>query len=220
LSAAASLLLLGAGSGGPVCSVATQLGAWVSGFESDQELAAVAVDRIAHKNLARRVQIETWDLKEPNFRKHFYHHGLMLEAMHGSQPERTLTAIRDALKPGGQLMMVEMVADSPLDPSNPVVAAWARLERRDPRSLPRQETITRILRRLGFDVRLAEDVTQRQIQHALAGWRHAVREMERDRPSRRQAMRYVQEAELWLLRVRLLQPGMLRLVRWHGIGSG
>jgi hypothetical protein len=73
---------------------------------------------------------------------------------------------------------------------------------------------------LGFDVRLAEDVTQRQIQHALSGWRQAVREMERNRPSRRQAMRYVQEAELWLLRVRLLQPGMLRLVRWHGIGSG
>ena len=59
LSAAASLLLLGAGSGGPACSVATLLGAWVSGFEADPDLAAVAVDRIARRNLTKRAQIET-----------------------------------------------------------------------------------------------------------------------------------------------------------------
>jgi cyclopropane fatty-acyl-phospholipid synthase-like methyltransferase len=220
LSAAASLLLLGAGSGGAACSVATQLGAWVSGFESDPDLAAAAVDRIAHKNLTKRAQIETWDLNEPHFRKHFYHHGLALEALRGGQPEPTLSAIANALKPGGQLMMVELIADAPLDPSNPVVAAWARLERRDPRALPKQETITRILGRLGFDVRVAEDVSQRQIHQVLAGWRNAVREMEDTRPTRRQAMRYIQEAELWMLRVRLFQPGWLRLVRWHAIGGG
>jgi cyclopropane fatty-acyl-phospholipid synthase-like methyltransferase len=220
LSAAASLLLLGAGSGGAACSVATQLGAWVSGFESDPDLAAAAVDRIAHRNLTKRAQIETWDLNEPHFRSHFYHHGLALEALRGGRPEPTLSAIANALKPGGQLMMVELIADAPLDPSNPVVAAWARLERRDPRALPKQETITRILGRLGFDVRVAEDVSQRQIHQVLAGWRNAVREMEDTRPTRRQAMRYIQEAELWMLRVRLFQPGWLRLVRWHAIGGG
>jgi hypothetical protein len=86
--------------------------------------------------------------------------------------------------------------------------------------LPKQETITRILGRLGFDVRVAEDVSQRQIHQVLAGWRNAVREMEDTRPTRRQAMRYIQEAELWMLRVRLFQPGWLRLVRWHAIGGG
>lgn len=220
LTAAASLLLLGAGSGGAPCSVATQLGAWVSGFESDPNLAAVAIDRIARRNLSKRAQIETWNPAQPSFRQHFYHHGLALEALHGGQPERTLSAIASALKPGGQLMMVELVADSPLDQSNPIVATWARLERRDPGALPKQDTITRILGRLGYDVRVAEDVSQRHIQHALSGWRAAVREMEDNHPSRRRMMRYVQEAELWLVRLRLFQPGWLRLVRWHAIGGG
>ncbi|MGD0434561.1 MAG: methyltransferase domain-containing protein [Acetobacteraceae bacterium] len=220
LTAAASLLLLGAGSGGPACSVATQLGAWVSGFEADPNLAAVAIDRIARRNLSKRAQIETWNPTQPTFRQHFYHHGLALEALHGGQPERTLAAIASALKPGGQLMMVELVADSPLDQSNPVVATWARLERRDPGALPKQDTITRILGRLGFDVRVVEDVSQRHIQHALSGWRAEVREMEDNHPSRRRIMRYVQEAELWLVRLRLFQPGWLRLVRWHAIGGG
>jgi cyclopropane fatty-acyl-phospholipid synthase-like methyltransferase len=220
LSAASSLLLLGAGGGGPACSVATQLGAWVSGFETDPKLVAAAVDRVAHANLTKRAQIEVWNPNEPNFREHFYHHGLALEPLHGSNPERTLSAIAMALKPSGHLMMIEIVADKPLDPTNAIVATWARLERRDPAAVPTERAITRVLRRLHFDVRVTEDVSERHVQQAMAGWRTAVRIMENAPPTRRAAMCCVEEAELWLLRVRLFQTGLLRLVRWHAIGGG
>jgi cyclopropane fatty-acyl-phospholipid synthase-like methyltransferase len=220
LSKASSLLLIGAGTGGPACSLAVQFGVWVSGFEADPNLVAAAVDRIARRNLTKRAQIEAWNPAEPHFRAHFYHHCLALEPLHGSQPERTLAAIAQALKPGGHLMMVELVADSPLDSTSPVVAAWGHLERRDPGALPTEVAITRTLGRLGFDVRVAEDVSDRQTRHALSGWRTTVQVMEDVRPTRRQAMRCVQEAELWMLRLRLLQTGRLRLVRWHAIGGG
>jgi cyclopropane fatty-acyl-phospholipid synthase-like methyltransferase len=220
LSKASSLLLIGAGAGGPACSLAVQLGVWVSGFEADSNLVAAAVDRIARRNLTRRAQTEVWNPAEPHFREHFYHHGLLLEALHGSKPEPTLAAIAKALKPSGHLMMLEVVADKPLDPANPIVAAWAHLERRDPRALPTETAITRILGRLGFDVRVAEDVSDRHIHQALMGWRSTVRTMEDTRPTRRQAMRCVQEAELWMLRLRLLRTGKLRLMRWHAIGGG
>lgn len=220
LSAASSLLLIGAGGGGPACSVATKLGAWVSGFESDPGLAACAIDRIAHRNLTKRAQIETWDPEEPNFRPHFYHHGLALQPLNGSQPERTLAAIAGALKPNGHLMMTEIVANAPLDQSDRTVAAWARLERRDPKLLPSEVQITRILGRLGFDVRVVEDVSERYMHQAMMGWRTVVRAMDGVRPTRREAMRNIQEAELWMIRLRLFQRGSLRLVRWHGIGGG
>lgn len=220
LSKASSLLLIGAGGGGPACSLATQFGVWVSGFEADPNLVTAAIDRIARRNLTKHAQIEIWNPVKPKFREHFYHHGLALEPLHGSQPERTLSAISIALKPGGHLMMVELIADSPLDPTNPVVAAWARLERRDPAALPTEVGITRILGRLGFDVRVAEDVSDRHTHQALAGWRTSVRAMENVPPTRREAMRCVQEAELWMLRLRLIQIGWLRLVRWHAIGGG
>ena len=116
--------------------------------------------------------------------------------------------------------MLEVVANTPLDPTNPIVAAWARLERRDPKSLPTEVAITRILGRLGFDVRVVEDVSQRYIHQAMMGWRTVVRTMDEVRPTRREAMRSVQEAELWMVRLRLFQRGSLRLVRWHGIGKG
>jgi hypothetical protein len=161
-----------------------------------------------------------WDPNKPVFRPHFYHHGLGLEALRGSRPEVTLDAIAMALKPSGHLMMIEVIADKPLDPAHPIAAAWARLERRDPRGVPSEVAITRALRRLRFDVRVVEDISQRHIQQAMAGWRTTVRTMEDVRPSRREAMRSVEEAELWLSRLRLFQAGKLRLVRFHAIGGG
>jgi SAM-dependent methyltransferase len=220
LSKASSLLLLGAGSGGAACSLAIHLGVWVSGFEDDPDLLATAVDRVARRNLTKHAQTEMWNPAEPKFREGFYHHGLALEALHGSQPERVLSAVARALKPSGHLAMTELIADTPLDPGNPVVAAWAHLERRNPKALPTEVTITRILGRLGFDVRVCEDLSERHVSHALAGWRSLVRVMEDAPPTRREAMSSVQEAELWLLRLRLFEIGSLRLVRWHAIGGG
>ena len=220
LSKASSLLLLGAGSGGAACSLAIHLGVWVSGFEADPDLLATAVDRVTRRNLTRHAQTETWNPDEPKFRDGFYHHGLALEALHGSQPERVLSAVARSLKPSGHLAMTELIADTPLDPANPVVAAWAHLERRNPKALPTEVTITRILGRLGFDVRVCEDLSERHVSHAMAGWRSLVRVMEDAPPTRREAMSSVQEAELWLLRLRLFEIGSLRLVRWHAIGGG
>jgi cyclopropane fatty-acyl-phospholipid synthase-like methyltransferase len=220
LTKASSLLLLGAGAGGPACSLAINFGVWVSGFEEDTDLVATAIDRVARRNLTKHAQTELWDPTEPKFRDGFYHHGMALEALHGGQPERVLSAVARALKPSGHVVITELVADTPLDPGNPVVAGWAHLERRNPKALPTETTITRILGRLGFDVRVCEDISERHVSHAMAGWRSLVRLMEDAPPTRREAMSSVQEAELWLLRLRLFEIGSLRLVRWHAIGGG
>jgi SAM-dependent methyltransferase len=217
LSAASTLLLLGAGGGGPARTVASKLGAWVSAFEADRDLAAAATDLISRTKLGRRSQIDTWDPSDPDFAVHYYHHGLAFEPLRGHQPELVLSAIAMALKPGGQLTLVELVADTPLPSEDPEVAHWARLEHRWPESLPTETAITRVLGRLGFDVRIAEDISSRHIQQALMGWRRMVRGMEMERPPMRQTALLVEEAELWLLRLKLFRAKQLRLVRWHAI---
>jgi hypothetical protein len=80
--------------------------------------------------------------------------------------------------------------------------------------------ITRVLGRLGFDVRIVEDISRRHMQQLVAGWRTAVRAMEDTRPTMHELGLVVREAELWLARFRLLRAGRLRLVRWHAIGRG
>jgi len=84
--------------------------------------------------------------------------------------------------------------------------------------LPTEREITRSLSRLGFHVRAAEDITARHVHLCLLGWRVLVRELKRDNLPLSHAYWMVREAELWLNRVKLMQQGKLRLVRWHALG--
>ena len=219
LSAATSLLLLGVGSGGPPCCVASNLGAWVTGYESDPTLLHAAIERSLRSGLGRRAQIEAWDPESPNFGRGYFHHGLALEPLRDGPLEPTLAALAQGLKPGGHLVMLETVADTPPNPADPAVASWQRLDGRPLDRLPTELTITRALGRLGFDVRIVEDISRRHIQQTVTGWRDAVRGMQEAKPTQREAAQLIREAELWLLRIRLFRSHILRLVRWHAIGK-
>jgi SAM-dependent methyltransferase len=219
LSAATSLLLLGAGSGGPPCAIAGSLGVWVTGYETDPDLLAAATERSLRAGLARRAQVAPWDPHVPQFERGYFHHALALEPLREAKLEPALAALADALKPGGHLVLLETVADTPLDPADPLVAAWQRLDRHPLERLPSEVAVTRALARLGFDVRIVEDLSRAHIRQAVTGWREAVRMMEQAKPTHREAAMLVQEAELWLLRMRLFQNHTLRLLRWHAIGQ-
>jgi len=216
LSEAASLLLLGAASGGPLRCLVTELGVWVTAFEANARLVELANERCARAGLGRRAQVKAWDTHAPKFTSHYFHHGLALESLRDAAPEPTLSAVAQALKPGGQLVMVETVADLPLDPADRMVANWARLEHRGT-DVPGELAITRVLGQLGFDVRIAEDITRRHLHQAIDGWRDAVQRLRDEKPTLRQTALLVSEAELWVRRFKLMRAGKLRVVRWHAI---
>jgi hypothetical protein len=121
-----------------------------------------------------------------------------------------------ALRQGGELMMVELVADQPLDPLDDAVVAWCQLEGRPP-VVPSQRAVTAALGRLGFDVRVTEDISLRHMQQALHGWHDVIRSMREKKPSHAVAMVVVREAELWLRRLSLMRAQRIRLVRWDAI---
>lgn len=216
LSKASSLLLIGVGAGGPAWSVANTFGAWVSGFEADPTLAMLASERRARSGLGKRVEIKTWDPREPSFSGRSYHHAMALEALRGAQIGAVLVSIFRALSPGSQLVMIDLVADTPLDPHDAAVAAWCALDER-PATIPSERAITSALGRLGFDVRVAEDISLRHMQQALRGWHQLLRGMQANKPSPAIARAIVQEAELWLRRMSLMRVHKIRLVRWHAI---
>jgi hypothetical protein len=215
LPLASTLLLLGTGAGGPACALAGKLGLTVAGFEADAGLVDTAAELINRRKLFRQARVEFWNPAEPELGKHAFHHGLAIEPLCGHRPEPVLAAVSQALKPSGQLTLVELVADTLLDPGDPEVADWARLERRHPDTLPTEVSISRVLGRLGFEFRSTEDITQRHMQQAIIGWRRLVRGMEEDGVSAWSSEVLVREAELWTSRLRLFRDGRLRLVRWH-----
>jgi SAM-dependent methyltransferase len=217
LSAASSLLLIG--SGGAPRRVAAEFGVWVTGYEANARLLEVANERSRRAGLGRRAQVEPWDPQAPKFPPRYFHHGMTIEALRLARPQPLLAAASLALKPGGQLVLLETVSDLPLEAADPTVATWLRLDHRAA-GVPSELAITEALGRLGFDVRIVEDVSRRDMLNAMEGWRVAVEGMAGARPALRQVAVVVREAELWLARVRLMRAGRLRLVRWDAIARG
>jgi hypothetical protein len=65
-----------------------------------------------------------------------------------------------------------------------------------------------------------EDMSDRHITQTLGGWRDAVKTLaEGPRPGTHTAAAFVTEAELWLLRIRLMRRLGVRLMRWHAIAG-
>jgi cyclopropane fatty-acyl-phospholipid synthase-like methyltransferase len=221
LSAASSLLLLGAGAGGPPRTLATDLNVWVTCLERDASLRELAARRIqrAGAPIAKRATVGAWDPASPDFKENAYHHALALEACGTAPPEPILAALAQAIRPSGQLVLVELVADQPLDAADSDISAWCALEHRPPH-LPATGSITSALSSLGFDIRVIEDQSQRHAALAMRGWMHRLRLMRGRKPAPADALNLVIEAELWLRRIRLLQEERIRLIRWHAFAHG
>jgi SAM-dependent methyltransferase len=219
LSAASSLLLVGAGTGGPPRHITAELGVWVTGYEANPRLVALANERSQRAGLGRRAQVESWDPQRPKFPASYFHHGMAIEPLRGEPPGPLLDAVARALKPGGQFVLEEIVADRALKAAETMVETWARLGHRAP-TVPSELAITDALAQLGFDIRIVEDVSRRQMRQALLGWRAIVQTMRQVHPGTRQVSLVVREAELWLARIRLMRAQQLRLVRWHAISAG
>jgi hypothetical protein len=220
LSSSVTLLLLGGGLGGPAVSIGSGFGAWIASFESDAELRAIASGRRPLLDPQNRITIGAWDRDAPEFRPRSANHALALEALRGTPPARLIESLAAALRPNGQIVLTDLVCEDPPDDSDREFAAWCRLDGRLP-ALPRPATVTETLQRLGFDVRVVEDMSDRHITQTLGGWREAVRTMAAGpRPAPAAAGAFVTEAELWLLRIRLMRRLGVRLVRWHAIGGG
>ncbi len=221
LSSSVTLLLLGGGLGGPAQAIADNLGAWIASFESDPELRAIATRRAAQGGGAKpRITVSAWDQARPAFRPRSARHALLLEALRGTPPAPLLENLSAALMPDSQIVITDLVSETPPSDQDREFAAWCRLENRLP-ALPRTSDVTAALQRLRYEVRVTEDLSDRHITQTLAGWRDAVHAMAASsRPAAHTAAAFVTEAELWLLRIRLMRRLGVRLMRWHAIRQG
>ncbi len=217
LSAASRLLVLGCGPGGAVCSIAGRLGVCVSGFDADPDLVVAGTALCAGSGLGERAQVSLWDPEQPDFPRRYYHHALGLEPMRAASAETVLAGISLGLRPNGQLALLEIICAERTAGATAELALWMQLEGRIAPP-PTEAAISRALGRLGFEIRVAEDVSQQHTNCVVRGWREIVRTLEEKRPEPAAAARLLREGEFWLHRGRLLRSGRLRLIRWHAIG--
>ncbi|MEO3472273.1 hypothetical protein AAFN86_10430 [Roseomonas sp. CAU 1739] len=206
LTPAHTVLLAGLGARAAGGVVAGARGCFVSAHEVD--LVPAPPGRRA---LSRRVTAATLSPGAPSFRAAYHQHALLLEPFRaGGAPERLLRATAAALRDGGEVVLLDLVASG-----RDADARWLAAEARQ--SPPPEAAMPEALEKAGFRIHVVEDAGARQQRAVMLGWitlLEALR-MEPARPTPQAAAALVAEAEAWLLRLRLLRDGRLRLLRWH-----
>lgn len=215
LSPATTLLLVGRDAGGAAATIITQRGAWVAAHQHDPLVATRMAPRL--RPLGRRAAILPWNPAAPAFRVNYHHHALALEPLAGGgEMPALLAALAAGLKPNAQLVVLELVAGEHAALPNAPMDRWLTLEGR-PDPPPKRAAVEAAIQAAGFQLHVAEDAAPRQCAAITEAWARMLGEMRRtkERPSRSSALAMITEAELWLLRHRLLTAGDIGLMRWH-----
>ena len=214
LSPATTLLLAGRDAGGAAGTIIRRCGAWVAAHQHDPVLAEQMAHRL--RPFGRRATVLPWDPEAPLFRAGYHHHALVLEPLAaGGSIDLLAPALAAALKPAAQLVVLDVVrGDGPA--SRPGLDRWLALEgRTGPPPEPR--AVEGALQAAGFQIHVAEDAAPRQCAAVIECWARLTGELRAAGADqlRNAAAGLIAEAELWLLRHRLLGTGAIGLRRWH-----
>ncbi|MBR0644156.1 hypothetical protein [Plastoroseomonas hellenica] len=216
LSPATTLLLVGRGATAAGNIVAEARGAWVAAHDTEAEPTPPPPPAIGRREPPQRVEAAKWTPIAPSFRPGRQNHALLLEPFRdGAAPPRLLPAVAAALRPGAQIVLFDLVArdGAAIDPGH---SRWLRMERRG--SPPSERAAVAAFSAAGFQTHVVQDEGAAHAAAVLQAWTRLLRVLSESpsRPTRLQAAALVAEAEAWLLRLRLIESGALRLLRWHG----
>ena len=211
------LLLLGVGSGAAALAIQRNTQTWLTALESDPHLLAAARALVTAARLGKRVVVDAWDPVQPKFTPAGHKNCLAIEPMRQAGCGTILPALIGAIGPGGNLIVTDIASMEPMPPGDPLITRWAALEHRKINTIPTPQAVAAVLQAHRMDLRIAEDISQRHIDQVMLGWRELVAAMAENKPPPDEAAYVVSEAELWLLRRKLIETGRLRMMRWHAI---
>jgi len=213
-NASTRLLDVAAGLGGAARAIAARSGAYVSALERDPDLArrgrALSIAAGRHKQVpVGHMDPETLELRAGAF------DGILgREASHlVRDKERFMRVLILGLRPRGQLLLTEFVAEPALA-ARPELAAWAALQPRDP-SLWTLRQYSDCFLGLGVELRVPDDISAAYKSQIVEGWVRLLRTIDLRSLPRGHRLAVVAEAERWTPTVAALDSGALRMYRFH-----
>ena len=208
-----TVIELGSGLGGLARVVATETGAYVTGFEPDAILAKMGMDISTKHGLSRKAAIKQAEVTVIDVRPKSVDAILAKEAMFTVVDKPTLFgAIRKALKPGGQLMLSDFMLAG--EAPGAAVEAWGAKEPQPPHmlSVPAMRTA---LEELGLQVSITEDVTAEYRSAAISAFANLAERMTSGEIGERMCPWAICEGELWSRRLAVLASGEVKLIRLY-----
>lgn len=200
-----------AGLGAMTRAMASRLGLWMTSYESDPLLVARANAIADSLDLEKRASLKCQTLDKVEMRERGVDAVLAREGLYLWPDKATLFAkVRKALRPNGCFSFIDYFGE--VTPGNRIMEAWAGTEPKPPHLLT-IEAAKALLQKLGFEVRVTEDLTQTYkstVLHDFARYADEVKEHKIPIEQREWA---INEGEHWAIRVAAMESGGLKVFR-------
>jgi hypothetical protein len=114
-----------------------------------------------------------------------------------------------------------LLTDYVIDPAagdSAALALWAAQQRPRP-SLWTVRQYTDCLTGLGFDIRITEDITDRQRRLIIGGWDRLLHNVDLKHLPKQHVRAVIDEAEIWVHAMAALESGALKLYRFYALAG-
>ncbi|HSR73113.1 MAG TPA: methyltransferase domain-containing protein [Kiloniellales bacterium] len=219
LNPAMSVLDLGAGLGGATRAMAEHFGVWVTGLESDPQLAEAGMALSVKHGLAKKAPIETFDPAAIDLEGKTFDCVFSKEYFYAvADKEALLRSLAGLMKAKGQLLFTDYMLARP-GLHSPEIERWTAHEPVEPHLWALDE-YRDALGRMNFDVRVIEDITEAFHAAVTRGWAEFIARQEKTRPSESTTRALVDEVEIWTRRLQAIDAGDLKVCRLYGSKKG
>jgi len=215
LSEKKSLLQLGAGLGGIGRKMVEETGVWVTGLEADEELAGLGKDQTKMAGMQKRAPVTLANFEAVKLKENSFNTVISLESLYRvKDKEQLYTAMADALRVDGELLMTDFVLASDARGGD-VVAQWGAREATPPH-LWKAETIQAFLKTLNMDVRPFEDITARYRAGIFSGFFRYLSNV--TKPELLEVSGdLIAECEYWAKQLSAIDSGDLKVFKFNAI---
>ena len=207
---------LGAGLGGGARAVAERYKVWIKGMEPDPEYAAAAMQLSIKAGMKSRAPVIAYDIEKLALPQHRCNCIYAMETFHRAKNKRALfAAVANGISDKGQVLFTDLVLRKPRTVT-PEIKAWMEAETFASHPWSGDETAS-MLKELDFDTRIDEDMTAKYRRLGLKGWKECLERLAGKRPPRAMLLQLLDDAELWVRRLRALDGGALQIRRYHAL---
>ena len=207
-----SVVQLGSGLGGMLQTLATEIGAWATGYEANPELAAAATLRAEQAKLGKQAKTICRALHEIE-RKPRVDCIFAKEAFYLIDDKAGLfRAVDETLKPKGTFAFTDYVLPS-AGYDSPLLSAWRRMERETPHLLD-AESWSGMLSAKGYALSMSKDVTKEYMRDMVRDFEAFARRLKETGLDRTLKKWILAETERWLIRFACMERGEIKVYRF------
>ncbi len=216
LSPELSMLVIGAGLGGPARTLSEHFGVWITAYEESEALVNAGNELSTMAGMAKKVPIVQYDPEETKEFDRNFDRAFAKECLfHIKNKLQILSAINNNLKPEGLVLATEYTVNDEAFVGTAGYKKWKECEPGTIHPVTKDE-FAGLIAESGLQVRVNEDVSEQYIKLIANAWSGAdevIARLTQEEDGKTLTKTLLREAEFWNCRSELLKAGDISVRR-------